>query len=268
MNRLAAELQRLYLPHEAQRQDAGTNPPALALPLLDGDGRVRAAVIAFRRAGDWDRVSALWQGVQQELELPAPAISVGGGEAAYRMWFSLAEAVPVQQACLFLEGLCTRYLSGILPVQFELFPCADAARGPQQVPATPALDAASGRWSAFIDPGMGGLFVDEPWLELAPNPDRQAELLATLRSIEPGDLLRVQALLGASDNRERLSAADNPAGSPAAALSGPQQVAGGLNAPCRDPRAFLLAVMNDPGVSLALRIEAARALLPGSACGS
>lgn len=265
MNRLATELQRLYLPDAAPMQEPGPNPATL--PLLDGDGRVRALVIAFRRAGDWGNVSALWQGVQQDLELPAPAISVGGGEAAYRVWFSLAAAVPAQQACALLQGLCARYLSGIPPVQLDLFPCADAARGPQPVPATPALDAASGRWSAFIDPGMGGLFVDEPWLELAPNPDKQAELLATLRSIELADWLRMQALLVAADDRERLPAADKPADSPAGPLSGPQHEPGGLNTPCRDPRTFLLAVMNDPGVSLALRIEAARALLSGSACG-
>jgi hypothetical protein len=270
MNRLFAELQRLYLPHAAQAQDPGATPAAL--PLLDAGGCVRTLVIAFRQAGDWDRVSGLWQGVQQDFELPAPAISVCGGEAAYRMWFSLAEAVPVQQACTFLQGLCARYLSGIVPAHLTLFPGPDAVRGQPSAPLTPALDAATGRWSAFIDPGMGGLFVDEPWLELAPNPDKQAELLARLRSIDTADFQRVQALLVTADDRERVPAADDPAGSlagsPTGALSGAQHEAGGLHAPCRDPRAFLLAVMNDPGVSLALRIEAARALLPGSAAGA
>lgn len=262
MNKLVAELQRLYLPDAVQAP--GTAPTALPLP--DAAGRVRALVIAFRRAGDWDQVSGFWQGVQQDFELPPPAVSVGGGDAAWRVWFSLAEAVPVQQASTFLHTLCQRYLGGILPAQLALQP--DAAGTPPSVPMTPALDAATGRWSAFIDPGMGGLFVEEPWLELAPNPDKQAELLARLRSIEAADFQRVLALPVVPAVAPTAPEAVLAGSRPAAPLSGPRHEAGALNAHHDDPRAFLLAVMNDPGVSLALRIEAARALLPGSSSGS
>ncbi len=91
------------------------------------------------------------------------------------------------------------------------------------------------------------MFADEPWLDVAPNPDGQAQLLAPLKSISPVEFeLALQ----------RLKSAAVPT-TPGRASSPTAQVAASL-----DPKRFLLDVMNNDSLELALRIEAAKALLP------
>lgn len=196
MNRLQAELQRLYEP-------AG-----------------RALVLAVAGPGSWERLAPVWQGVQADLELPAPAIAVTGSDG-YQLWFSLAEPQP---ATPLLDALRRRYLAGVPPDRVAL-----TAGAPM-----PPLEAAPGQWSAFVAPDLAAIFADEPWLDIAPSAEAQAELLSGLKSIRPADLQRALQLLA-----------------PAAAPAGAQQ----------DPRSFLLGVMNDPAVDMQLRIEAAKALL-------
>lgn len=203
------------------------------------EGQTRTLAVHFARSNDWPAVAALYQAVQEEFELPAPAISVSGS-AGYGIWFSLAEAVPIAQATAFLQGLQRHLLAEIPTRHLALEPCAAS-------PAIPALLEGSDKWSAFIDPTLGGMFVDEPWLDMEPNPEKQADILAGVRSIKPADFQRVLAQLQ--------TPAQNGDG---AANDLPQRPGEGFN----DPRSFLLAVMNDASVSLALRIEAAKALLP------
>jgi len=102
MNRLQAELQRLYF--------SGPEEPALA----GADGRVRAMVLELARPASWDRLATLWRGVQADLELPAPAIAVSGIDG-YQLWFSLSEPVPAARATAFLESLRRRYLGDVAP---------------------------------------------------------------------------------------------------------------------------------------------------------
>ena len=52
------------------------------------------------------------------------------------------------------------------------------------MPLVPALDETTGRWSAFIDPTMGSMFIEETWLEMAPARDKQAGMLAGVESIK------------------------------------------------------------------------------------
>lgn len=264
MNRLLGELQRLYFPappygcvgdgeapiHELSLADlaqglAGDATIRLSLP--SGE-TVRAMVLGFARRKDWPRVAALYQSLQEDLELPAPAIAACA-DNGYQLWLSLAEATPVPVARAFLATLCARYLTDLPPTAITANPgsTADTAL----LPLVPALHAASGRWSAFIDPGMGSMFIDESGLDMAPNLDRQADMLAGLRSISPAALQKAQQLLS--------TAADRASASPAAsAHPAAEPLAGSFN----DPQSFLLAVMNDATVSLNLRIEAAAALLP------
>ncbi|HJW27433.1 MAG TPA: hypothetical protein VJ576_21250 [Rhodocyclaceae bacterium] len=242
MNRLFSELRRLYfLPLQPWH---GEGLPA-AIDLIGADDRVRTLAIDFVKASDWEAAAALCQGVQEDLELPAPAVSVSG-ESGYRVWFSLAEPVPADEARSFLECLVRRYLADLPPGHGRLHPAASS--GPDRLGLAPALDPATGKWSAFIDPAMGSMFVHESGLEMAPNPDRQADLLAQFESIEAADFRRALGLL-------------RPPAEPAGGgpnVAAPLGVGGGFT----DPQDFLLAVMNDPAASAGDRIEAAKALLP------
>ncbi|MGE5490596.1 MAG: TOTE conflict system archaeo-eukaryotic primase domain-containing protein [Actinomycetota bacterium] len=244
MDRLIAELQRLYfskdqLASTAVAQTLAGGEP-VALDPVGTDGRTRAMVLGFGRAADWEAAANLFRAVQEELELPAPAISVSG-QNGYEVWFSLAEAVPTEDARRFLEAMRLRYLSELSASLIQLRP------GDGPVGLVPALHRASGKWSAFIDPSMGSMFADEPGLEMAPSLDRQADLLSGFESIKTADFKRV---------RDKLL-------SPAAATGGAGEGAGlAVGGNFADPRSFLLAVMNDPSASPELRVEAAKALLP------
>jgi len=207
MNRLQSELQRLYPPD---------------------DGGVRAIVLELPGPGAWEQLAPLWQGVQSELQLPAPGIAVSG--SGYQLWFSLAQPVPQQQALAFLEALRGRYLADVPPERIRTRPGDGSAA---EISGLPPGERGEERWAAFVAPDLAALFEHEPWLDLPPGNEAQAELLARLRSMAPADLQRALA--------------QAPAAAPAA-----QQ----------DPRSFLLQVMNDRAIDLQLRIEAAKALLP------
>ena len=252
MNRLSNELQRLYLPHE---QTHGLPSAAAEIPSLIGsDARVRALVMAFDRAAGWNAAGALWQGVQDELGLPAPAIAVAGRDG-YQLWFSLQEAVSVTQAQLFLDRLRQRLLGDIDPRQVRLLPASDAAapqaaRHARLIP----LQLEEDRWSAFVAPDLAALFNEEPWLDLPPGPEAQADLLLRLHSITPEQFgLALQRL----SPRPLVEDTQLPPGEMAET--------GTAAGHCRDPRQFLLDVMNDRRVEMGLRIEAAKALLAVSA---
>jgi hypothetical protein len=215
MTRLQTELERLYL----------VAPAALS----DPQGRVRALVLEVVLPASWDRLSAVWQGVQATLDLPAPAIAVSGIDAM-QLWFSLEAPVAAAQGRAFLAGLGARWFADLPPAQVRLR-AGDAAL----VPAPLGED----RWSAFVAPDLAAVFAETPWLDVEPGEEGQAGLLHGLRSIEPAAF---------ADALARLSppAGDAPAPEPART---------------DDPRAFLRRVMNDESVDLALRIEAAKALL-------
>lgn len=250
MNRLTTELQRLYLPPEQRPLLPDAEPEAPSL--TDRAGEVRAVVVELLPPAGWNAAAALWQGVQAELGLPAPAIAVSGH--GYQLWFSLAQAVSVVQAQAWLELLRRRFLAGIESRHVRLLPAADPElpgkiRHASLVPARQA----TGYWSAFVSPDLAVLFAEEPWLDLPPGTDAQADLLVRLESISPADFR--QAI-------ERLSAQPPELDvQPAVSMSAGATTAAASR--YADPRQFLLEVMNDPGVELKWRIEAARALLPG-----
>lgn len=250
MSTLPAELDRLYLSHGAE--------PGLVTP----DGRVRALVLELARPADWTLLSTVWRGVQTDFELPAPAIAVSGIDA-YQLWFSLAEPASALQAGAFLESLRLRYLSGVAPGRIAMMPSVDAASpgNIQHALLVPALQPATGQWSAFVAPDLAAIFSEEPWLDLPPNPDAQANVLSRLECIKPAVF---HAIL------ERLSPVDRPATSPMTSVAGETNVSTAnrdvkASTPLGnslDPKSFLLGVMNDQTVELHLRIEAAKALLP------
>lgn len=234
---------------------------SVTLNLISAEGRVRLMLIIFEKTADWGRVTSLLEALQDELELPMPALSVSGRNG-FRLWFSLAEAVPVAQARLFLDGVHHKYLADMPLARLQLRPdtAALAGEAPAFVKLTPALHLMTGRWSAFIDPSLGSMFADEPGLAMAPNMDRQAQILAGLESIKPADFQR------AVERLQDLAATD--AVSQAAQGNGESARSGlKLGSDFSDPRSFLLAVMNDPAASTLERIRAAEALLPKSSPG-
>jgi hypothetical protein len=234
MGRLHTELSRLYL-----GPPAGGHDVADESRLIDAHGLTRALVLGLTRPADWDAMSRVWQGVQADLELPAPAIAVCGADG-YQLWFSLAQPVTVAQAQEFLALLRLRYLSAVAPRRITLSP------GPAgHTRLVPALQADTGEWSAFVSSDLAAVFADDPSLDLPPGEDNQADLLSRLKSIQPGELQAALELLQPAATPSTTSA-------PSVVTTQAQQ----------DPRGFLLTVMNDASAPLALRIEAAKALLP------
>ncbi|MEY4268359.1 MAG: hypothetical protein RIS90_2894 [Pseudomonadota bacterium] len=209
---------------------------------LAPEGQVRALVLALARPADWSLLAPLWRGVQTDLALPAPAIAVSGVDS-YQLWFSLAEPVPALEGALFLEALRQHYLGTVTASRISLAPSPAALGAQPTLPVPGQQQGASGHWSAFVAPDLAPIFADEPWLDQPPSPEAQASVLARLQSIKP-------AALAAALARLRPAApSDRP----------PEPVAAG---PQLTPKAFLLAVMQDPTVALDLRMEAAKALLP------
>lgn len=242
MNRLQSELHRLYLARSPVNGEADAQSSALIEP----PNRVRAIVMELTRPPSWELLSRVWQGVQSELELPAPAIAVSGTDGL-QLWFSLAEPVAASRAQAFLESLRARFLPDIDPKRIRLMPAADAsaAHPERHARPVPALQEQTGNWSAFLAADLAPIFADTPWLDVAPNEEGQATLLRGLETMKPAvfdeALKRLGPIAMSVDARPRLK--------PVTAIAD------------EDPRRFLFRVMNDDSVALALRIEAAKALL-------
>jgi hypothetical protein len=210
MERLIAELNRLYLPRGA------VAPETLArhllgqehtpVPLAADDGRIRALAVPFERSkddgedGHWQRLCAVANALQSDLGLPAPAVSVTG-ENGYRLWLSFAEPVPAGAARRLLEGLHRARL-----------PEADleAALAAAPVALPPCLHPRTGRWAAFIHPGMGASFADEPGLELPPPLAGQVAFLEGLESIGADQLRHALDVLARSPDTEEEPAQPGP----------------------------------------------------------
>lgn len=241
MNRLQAEQRRLFL------------LPDPINDLTSPDGLVRALVLELVQPAEWGTLTALWQGVQGDLGLPAPAIAVSGVDG-YQLWFSLLEPVALADAQAFLEGLRQRYLADVPARRVRILPLApQAGASPVHARLVPAEQEVSGRWSAFVAPELLTMFADDAWLDFTPNAEAQADLLSRVQCIKPGDFQRVLAELAPT-----LVPALAPAAAPTPASAAPSP-----RTPEQDPRRFLLAVMNDESVELRWRIEAAKALLAG-----
>ncbi|MBV7535285.1 hypothetical protein KW842_05835 [Duganella sp. sic0402] len=176
MDKLISELQRLYLPSADNHQRLQHHLRGEATFAFDlaQDGVTRAIVIDFNKATDeqhWLRLCDVANALQTELGLPAPAVSVSGGEC-YRLWLSLASPLSVTQARQFLALLHQAY-----------FEDEDIDLGRTMVELPPCLHVATGLWAAFINPSMGGALADDLGLEVTPNDMAQAAFLEKLDSI-------------------------------------------------------------------------------------
>lgn len=246
MDRVIEQLTRLYFP-------TGTLPigvPA-TLELCDEQNKVRALAIRFEKSDDWPRLSALYQALQGELGLPAQAVSVSA-KGGFQLWLSLAQGIPLPQARAFLQGLRRKYLGDLAASAVTCYPAENTEA---RIDLAPAFDEKSQRWSAFIDPSLGSIFVDQLGLEIAPNMEGQADILAGFECISAKDFQNALDILQQTVQPE-----------PAVSTQAPLESAAGVLAvdlgPHDNPRSFLLAVMNSPSAPLDQRIRAAAALLP------
>jgi hypothetical protein len=252
MNPLQTELHRLYYAVPPAHGGSAPAPNLVGAPDL-----VRALVMEITRPPNWRVLSLVWQGVQAELDLPAPGIAVSGTDAL-QLWFALEKPMPAADAHGLLASLRDRFMPDIEPDRVRLFPAADASPDRPDLHArpVPAEQGTDGNWSAFVAQDLAAVFQDTPWLDIRPGEEGQAALLRSLKTIDP------QALEVALKRLRPASVKTSVAGRPTEAelqTPGPDQAARPANT---DPRGFLLQVMNDINAPLALRIDAARALLP------
>jgi hypothetical protein len=182
MQELISQLVRLYLPAGAGVPDwLGEHVAGRGTTLFDlaSDGAVRAIVIPFDRqptvSGEtqWARLCEVANLLQAELGWPPPAVSVSGG-TGFRLWLSFDAALPVDQATQLLDLLRVAYFP-------EIVLSPDSVQAPVELP--PCLHQGSGKWAAFINPGIGASFADEPALDMPPPAAGQAALLQSLHSI-------------------------------------------------------------------------------------
>lgn len=294
MSRLHAEFDRLYAPPGAASDAPGSGDADLVGP----NGQVRALVLDIGRPVEWPVVAPLWRAVQDDLDLPAPGLAISG-EQSFQLWWSLAEAVPAQDAERFLQAVQRRFLPTLKPARVRTFPArtgdsnGDRA-GWSHVRRVPA-QVLPDQWSAFVAPGLAPVFEETPWVDFPPNEEGQAELLSALRSVSPSQWQDALARLtgateeetGPTGRTDAASTATSMATSTATSRTAPattSAVPAGLTLTSAkasrhhtdgdpsptglvtesfsDPRRFLLHVMNDSAVPLPLRIEAAKALLP------
>lgn len=188
MEKLIAQLSRLYLM-------PGTAPAGLeqhllghetvSVPLVSQDGLTRAIVVDFPRAGDgshWEQLCEVANALQEKLGFPAPAVSVTGG-SGYRLWLSLAQPVPAADVRRALALLRTTWFPE-LPLHAS-----------STVELPPCLHRETGKWAAFIHPGMGASFAEEAGLEIAPPLAAQLAFLDGLDSITPAQLAQALAAM-------------------------------------------------------------------------
>lgn len=201
MDKLIEELHRLYLPAGGLQKDALTRrlggATGVPLELAAPDGRVRALAMPFSRirkaeeGEHWRQLCAAANTMQAGLDLPAPGVSIDG-ETGYHLWLSLVAPVSPDRAREFLALL--RLACFPDP---DTAPAAAAANADADAPAElpPYVNGRSSKWAAFIHPGMGASFADEPGLDMAPPLAGQAAFLEGLDSIGEAQFLATLARL-------------------------------------------------------------------------
>ena len=180
MEKLIAQLTRLYLMPELASPEALAQHfqgmQALRIGLASPDDLMRAIVIDFPkvRGGDparhWTNLCQVANRLQEAYGFPPPAVSINGG-SGYQLWLSLDEPVPLGDVRRFVSMLRDAHFP-----ELDLQVAVDAA-------LPPSLNAATGKWAAFIHPGMGASFAEDAGLEMTPPVMAQVGFLEGLDSI-------------------------------------------------------------------------------------
>jgi len=195
VQKIIAELARLYIPLGTLSPDALKQhlhgQTTQAVSLVDGSDLTRAMVIPFRKMADgddarhWSLLCDVANALQTKLGLPAPAVSISGSDG-YGLWLSLETPTPTALAQQFLELLHAAHFP-------DMDLRSDLVTAPVELP--PCLNQTSGKWAAFIHPGLGASFADESGLEMAPPFAGQAALLEGLQSVSQTQFLHAMELL-------------------------------------------------------------------------
>jgi hypothetical protein len=255
MKNLTTELTRLYLvPDGGQPGEGG---------MLNRDGSVKAMVLELSGPADWRVLSSVWQGVQRDLGLPAPAIAVSGTDGL-QLWFSMDAPVSSAQAIQFLNMLKAKYLGDITSNRIKHFPFEGVPGGAfVHAPRVPEQRPSNGNWSAFISSDLASIFGNEPWLDVQPNQEAQAEILMRITPIK---LAQFQKLVEQHTDLVQVAVVQDPSpqASPADEMKFycVKDLGSNINLGGIDPKVFLENVMRNPDVPLLIRVEAAKALLP------
>jgi hypothetical protein len=208
MEKLIAQLMRLYVPAGQVAPDLLTRQvlgeASAPVALTTASGMTRALAIPFDKARyeedgqHWTRLCEVAHALQAQYGFPAPGVSISAA-SGFRLWLSFETLVPASEAQQFIE----RLRDAAFP---DLVVAPDAATRPVELP--PCRNPDTDRWAAFIHPGMGASFIDEPGLEMAPPAVAQAAFLEQLETI------------GLQQFRDALAALQ-PAASPAAVRAQP-----------------------------------------------
>lgn len=210
MQRLLSELRRLFpLPIEVLAEGAEPGPDSalyalqrqlagegwLALQPLDAQGCTRLLGFGFhgvargQGAAHCAAMLELARWLMEELGLPEAAFSVNGRDG-FDLWLPLAAPVPMPEAHEFVQRLQALHLHELQ--QVHLLPAAPqpAVAGGEPLRLPPGRYPDSGLWSVFIAPGLAPSFTEEAGIDIAPNLDKQAELLSRLQPIAPDEFTR------------------------------------------------------------------------------
>ena len=106
---------------------------------------------------------------------------------------------------------------------------------------------------------LAPVFADTPWLDIPPNEEGQAALLRGLEMMTRTVFEAALKRLGPSTHQAQSTAAVATSADGPLTRARPVTAAAG-----KDPKRFLLQIMIDDTVALALRIDAAKALLEHS----
>ncbi|MFC7517565.1 hypothetical protein ACFQUU_21365 [Herbaspirillum sp. GCM10030257] len=216
MEKLIAELTRLYLPPGAVQSDVLerhlSGKANVTVSLTTDEGLVKAIVIPYDKMGPgedaqhWSCLCKVAEGLQADLGLPMPAVSTSSTNG-YRLWLSFGEPVPAAQAQRFLEALHLTYCP-------DMRLASNTVGAPVELP--PCLDPRTGKWAAFIHPGMGASFADESGLEMEPPLAGQVAFLEGLESIS---LEQFQQALDILQHAHNATTAVTPANMPTASAA-------------------------------------------------
>jgi hypothetical protein len=249
MQRLLSEIRRLFpLPVEAQAEGAAPGADSalyalqrqlagegwLELQPVDAQGCTRLLGFGFhgvargQGAAHCAAMLQLARWLMEELGLPEAAFSVNGRDG-FDLWLALAAPVPVAEAHEFVQRLQGLHLHELQQVHLRPAAPQPALAGAEPLRLPPGQHPDSGLWSVFIAPGLAPSFTEEAGIDIAPNLDKQAELLSRLQPIAPDEFTRALQRL-----RQRAGqAAEAPA--PEASGTGAQASAGAAGGASSSP---------------------------------
>lgn len=300
MQRLLSELRRLFpLPIEAQAEGAAPAAASassalqrqlagegwLELQPVDAHGCTRLLGFGFhgvargQGAAHCAAMLQLARWLMEELGLPEAAFSVNGRDG-FDLWLPLAAPVPVAEAHEFVQRLQALHLHELQQVHLRPAAAQPAAAGGEPLRLPPGLYPDSGLWSVFIAPGLAPSFTEEAGIDIAPNLDKQAELLSRLQPIALDEftraLQRLRQRAGQAVDAQVLQAdapgagVQDSAGAAGAASSSPVPPAAGLAAsatvavgPLAGQRHELLDLLTRPAPAVPAPFDGLARLLHG-----